>query len=172
MKRTGSFLFCLALSATASADASVSPEEIRRAVAKDGAPAVAAHLFRRQSVWDATISGVGSGDHQWVAVGVSLLSGADGGAASELHDALFAALAHDPDFVLRQPPSRNFDAIEICAGRHDPLATYDEASAEQLTARGKVAGLGADLAHQRELCLTALDSGLTDIRRFFGVKAK
>jgi hypothetical protein len=118
------------------------------------------------------MSHISSGEHQWVSLGIRLLAGADAGAASEIHDALFPALGADPGFLLRQPPSLNFDAIEICAGRHDPLATYKGAEAEQRAVRAKVAALGSNFSERRRQCLAALDSGSKDLQRYFEVDTK
>ena len=129
-------------------------------------------LYMERDVWDAVMSDISTGEHRWVSLGIALLAGADAGAASEIHDALFPALGRDPAYLLRQSPSANFDVIEVCSGRHDPLATYKDARAEQLAVRTKVSALGGDLQKQRQLCLAALDSGLKDIRRFFQVEPK
>jgi hypothetical protein len=172
VRRLSPFLLCACISAAAWAGASVQPEELTRQVASNGAAAVVNRLFKDTGTWNAVMSHISSGDHRWVSLGITLLAGADAGAASEIHDALFPVLGRDPGYLLRKPPSPNFDAVEICGGRDDPLSTYKDAEAEQLSVRAKVAALGDGFGERRRLCLAALDSGLKDIRRYFGVQPK
>jgi hypothetical protein len=172
MRRLSLFLLTAALGTGVWAAATVQPEELTRDIANDGAAAVVSRLFKDPAAWDSLMARISSGDHHWVKVAIALLGGADAGAASEIHDALFPVLTRDPAYLLRQPPSRNFDVIELCSGRHEPLQTYQDAQAEQRAAAAKVAALGDKFGERRRLCLAALDSGLKGIRRFFEVQPK
>jgi hypothetical protein len=172
MRCIGLFLLSAALGAAVWAGAPVQPEELTNSIARDGAAPVVNRLFKDQETWDGVMTHISSGDHRWVALGIALLAGADAGAASEIHDALFPVLGRDPAYLLRQPPSPNFDVIEICSGRHEPLGTYKDAEAEHRAVAAKVTALGDKFGERRRLCLAALDSGLRDIQRFFEVQPK
>jgi len=167
-RRLSLFVLLGAISAGAWAEPSI--EELTRSLARDGAETVVRRLFDDQSTWNAVMARISSGDHRWVSFGISLLAKSDAGASEELHDAMFLALANDPAYLLSQPKSENFDINEVCAGRSDPPEMYKEAEAEQLAVRAKVAALSPKLGKQRDACLPALDSGLKDIRRYFGVQ--
>jgi len=145
----------------------LTPESIQADIHRHGVNAAASRVFAQAASRDALMAGVASGNVRWVRVGVGLQAVTDAGDRSELHDAMYIALARQPAVVL-QLAVPAFPVEVLCAGRADPLATLRESLAEVDAVRHAVRAVKAPaLAAKKAACLSALDKGRADLIRFF-----
>lgn len=140
---------------------------VQQEIHDKGPKEAAATLFADKHSWDTLTKNVQSGKREWVDLAVRLRSGTDGGASSELHDALFAALATNPRHVL-QVVTPTVPVKVLCSGRSDPLPTGDAALSEIARIKKSVGRLtDSNLVEQKKACLAALEQATTDAKRFF-----
>jgi len=132
-----------------------------------GANEVVRNLYARNDAWTNMVRNVQAGKVEWIDIAVRLREGADGGASSELHDALFAALAANPDHVLRvAAPSVSITAL--CSGRSDPLSTAKAALSEIARIESAVGRVhDKTLKERQRACLVALEDAKANTNRFF-----
>lgn len=148
-----------------------SPHSLLREVSKSGATDVVRSLYLDRRKWGFVVHRIASGEKPWVDVGITLLAGSDAGPSSEIHDALFEALAKNPSVVLTatEPALSG----ELCGGRSDPLATYDAAMHELLKIQRAVSRVSeVRLRVLKQLCLRNLDENKEQLRRFFEVRSE
>lgn len=151
-----------------SSNAGLDPIQLQKEIQKNGVREVAAALFANKSSWAALTENVRTGRSEWIDVAVRLRGGTDGGASSELKDALFAALATNPRRVL-QISAPTVPINVLCSGRSDPLETAKAALSEIDRIRQTVARIhDRDIVDQQKECLSALEVAETNTKRFFG----
>ena len=144
------------------------PSRILEQIRNHGASAVARELWDDQSTWNLIITNISSGLPDWVDVSLALNAGADAGASSMLHDALFEALGKNPEYILKRAEG-NFQISELCGGRHDPLASFDQAMSEHEAIITRVNEVKTDhLLTQKKECLRYLEKEKIGLLRFFG----
>ena len=144
------------------------PSMILQQIRNRGASAVVRELYDDQSTWNLVLKNISSSLPAWIDVSLALMPGSDAGASSMLHDALFEVLGKNPEYILEHAEGK-YQISELCDGRHDPLASFDQAMAEHeaiITRVNKVKGKGL-LATKNE-CLKSLEDGKTNLLRFFG----
>jgi hypothetical protein len=84
---------------------------------------------------------------------------------------MFQALRQNPKYVLREAESTLLS--NLCGGRSDPLPTYKEAIAEEKQTIAALKMVQArKLQSKKEACLSKLEEGKGDLRRFFGISEK
>ena len=116
------------------------------------------------------MSAIGTGDENWLAIGIALRSGTDAGASSTLHDAMFEALEKNPEYVLAHVEP-TFPISTLCSGRHDPPVTYLAAAKELERVRASVQEINREeLTLKKTQCLTAIDGAMHAIKDFFEQK--
>ena len=91
---------CIVVFVGACASEAFTPNDVQQVVDAKGAKAAIDSLYGTPE-WDALISGIASGDSDWLKVADAIVPGSDAGSASELKDAVAWALPHAPDEVLR-----------------------------------------------------------------------
>ena len=155
------------LTASASSTPDLQPAQLERQIDEKGAKDVAAALFANKSSWSALTKNVRAGKSEWIDAAVRLKSGTDGGASSELQDALFVALENNPRHVL-QVAAPTVPVGVLCSGRSDPLPTARAALSELDRIQKSVARVhDNDLAERQKDCLGALEVAKANTKRFF-----
>ena len=161
------FAFATFTTLAAASSTGLKPPELQHQIQEKGAKAVAEALFANKSSWATLTKNVRSGKSAWIDVAVRLRSGTDGGASSELQDALFAALAKNPRHVL-QVSAPTVPIKVLCSGRSDPLPTANAAFSEIDRIQGAVGRVqDKHLVEQQKDCLNALEEAKTNTKRFF-----
>jgi hypothetical protein len=144
------------------------PSRIVEQIRNRGASAVVKELWDDQSTWNLIITNISSGLSDWVDVSLALNAGADAGASGMLHDALFQALGKNPEYTLKRA-EENYQISELCGGRHDPLASFDQAMGEHEAIITRVNEVKTDqLLRPKKECLSYLEEGKINLFRFFG----
>lgn len=140
---------------------------VTREIQAQGARAVARRLYADEETWTAFVKHVSSGKSKWIDIAVRLRAGTDGGASSELQDALFAALAKNPNYVFRLA-AEAFPPKTLCSGRTDPLPSLQVALDEIEHVERSVRRVHDErLRQQRQECLIALKGAKANVREFF-----
>jgi hypothetical protein len=148
------------------------PQSLTRQVNKTTARWVIWKLWENRGSWNNVMKGIASGEEAWVELAIALYPGSDAGTATDLHDAMFQALGQNPTYVLRRAEP-TYPLSDLCGGRHDPLATYKDAITEQEQTIAAVMMVEAkELQSKKEACLSKLEEGKGDLRRFFEVPEK
>src|SRR5262249_43728809 len=153
--------------ATASSKQGLDARRVQQDIQEKGPKDVAASLFAQKSSWATLTKNVRSGKNEWIDIAIRLRRGSDGGASSELQDALFAALATNPRHLL-YTVAPTIPVRVLCSGRSDPLPTEKAAISEIDRVRKSVAEVhDKNLGEQRKDCLTALEDAKANTKRFF-----
>lgn len=153
----------LAAASSTQLDASAVQQEIQQKGAKEAAQV----LYANRPSWAALTRLVRTGKSEWIDIAVGLRTGTDGGASSELQDSLFAALATNPNHVLRVVDPVVPVSV-LCSGRSDPLPTAKAAISEIDRIRKAVEGVhDRNLSEKRKDCLNALEDAKSSTKRFF-----
>jgi hypothetical protein len=114
---------------------------------------VATELYSDSTAWGEFILNVEGGDKQSIVKAIELRKNADAGALSEINDALFAALKHEPVLILASYK-------QACYGRADPLPTYREAVKEVEEIIGVVSKIDTEAAKECVNILMKSKAGL------------
>jgi len=124
-------------------------------------------IYSNQSAWSHVVDHIASGNPSWVRAAKALQRGSDAGSSSELRDAMFRALAANPESVLASAEPE-FELSRLCGGRTDPLATFEAAAAEyDSTIRAVEAVKSHELSSRRKMCLLRLREGRAGLSGFF-----
>jgi predicted component of type VI protein secretion system len=93
----------------------VSPADVLKLIQDQGPRVVVSRMWGTEE-WQAVVTGVASGDPEWIEVAEALLPGSDAGSTSELRDAVAWALARAPSQVLGLVARKQSDWALVCDG--------------------------------------------------------
>jgi hypothetical protein len=165
------FLFIVLLQ-TATRVSAADPKALLQAINAQGARMTVDALASDSGQWDRLLRAVARGNSSWLKVAAVLISGADGGAASELELTLGEALEHNAAAVLRiAVPAL---AVSTICGKgpdiDDPRYDSFERAIAAVERRAKRvrAVVDGQLAARRSECLEDLEKSKAGIARFYG----
>jgi hypothetical protein len=173
MPRTLLWLAIVGLSTVvASAQPAVTSDNIDQRIAEVGPHTTVAEMYADPSIWTAVLSGVSSGEANWIKVAIKLRQSSDAAASQELELALGEALEHQPQAVLEiAGPALGLQVI--CAGPDVDDKRYDSyaLSIRAIDARVAMVRSLSDtrVAAARERCLGALEASKSGLARFYKV---
>jgi len=134
----------------------IAPENVLKLIQDHGAHAAEAKLWGTKE-WDEMITGVASGESEWLTVAEKLLPGTDAGSNSELFDAVAWALPKAPANVLGLVSRKRGDWESVCSGPPVDFPPPGDSKSYFKRATEAVAGVSnKDLQRVRNECLTRL----------------
>lgn len=144
----------------------VDAADILQEIRASGAAKVVARLYDSGALWNGVLARIGQGSDDWLKVAVALHPGTDGGAAEELNEAIFFALATAPKKVLELLRIHEFNVDFVCSSNVSVDYSFAE-SRQFIDERLRVLGQTHEpaLAQITALCTRGLQQALRDVDR-------
>lgn len=140
--------------------------EILQEIRASGPAKVVARLYDSSALWNGVLTRIGQGGDDWLKVAVALHPGTDGGAAEELDEAIFFALAPAPKKVLELLRIHEFNVDFVCSSNVSVDYSFAE-SRQLINERLRILGQIHEpaLAQVTALCARGLQQALKDVDR-------
>ena len=158
----------------ASLGGDLSAKQVLLRIEMRGVSDTSKELFSQPNEWAQVISGVASGNAEWLLVATRLLKSADAAAAETLLLSLGEALESSAERVLELGATKNISLDRVCSvpDIDDPRFNSQELALAAIAKRQSAVSLVDDpaLKNERSLCLRELMRARPLIEGFFGDK--